>query len=167
MDTASLVGQTLEAVLAFPGSLAHPAWADELTTPIVTMAAFLQVKEAGLVRVLACEVSLEGERYPALGLSFEPSASDSLQVAYQSGHVARAVPLPETAQLGLPAKIRSASDSDVLGEGCINQCVLALEGGGKVLLRHIMPPETLGLIIESPRQAPNNSSKPTPLRGAA
>ncbi|WP_165967445.1 hypothetical protein [Luteimonas aestuarii] len=73
-------------------------------------------------------------------------------------------PLVEAADL-LPFTVSQFKESDPLGEGAISEVVLLSPDGSQLLFRHLMPPMTLG--IEVTGQAPNNSFKPTPLRGAA
>ena len=166
MDTSSFIGKTLERVFAFPSGPVHPAWVNELTTPIVTWAAYLDLGSVDVVHVDACEIVVDAEKYPSLGLSFAPVSRNVLRRTYQDGGVAVAEELREAAEL-LPARICAVVESDPLGGGCVSECILQLEGGGHILFRHIFPPETLGIAVEKHGRAPNNSSKPTPLRGAA
>jgi hypothetical protein len=165
VEASALIDKTLRAVWLFPAAPVHPAWVGALTTPIVTWAAFLDLDDVGLVQVDACEVVLDPETYPSLGLSLEPCAPEALHTKHPSGDVISAHRLEEAARL-LPARISELVESDPLGEGAVSEYILLLETGGSIILRHIMPPETLGICVNY-GWPPNNSFKPNPLRGSA
>ncbi len=80
MEAISLIGRTLKAVWLFPSGPVHPAWVNELTTPIVAYDAFLELADDVVLRLDACEVVLDEERYPSLGLELRVSSPVALRV---------------------------------------------------------------------------------------
>ena len=74
--------------------------------------------------------------------------------------------LPEASE-ALSFNVSACAESDPLEEGAVSELVLSNASGHTILFRHIFPPMTLGLAFAVNGEAPNNSFKPTPLRGAA
>ena len=160
MELASLVGKTVQEVRAFPGALAHPAWKDELTTPIVTSAAFIQFNDGLLVRVEPCEVESRTGGYPDLGLSIASVKADAFRLDLGNKKSLFAHPVEAVAPL-LPFRILSAEESDpMVDRGAVE---FRLGGGNNDLLiiRHIMPPMTLGIEVRLGAHAPNKSFERT------
>ena len=163
METQSLIGKVVLEVLTPICEPVHPAWTNEHTTPIATSMAVLRLTSGELIQLAPCEVEVEPGKYPSLGLSVQACDSTALQWV-RNGKTYSMLPLVEAVEL-LPFAVSQFQESDPLGEGAISEIVLFGLGGSKLLFRHLMPPMTLG--IEVTGQAPNNSFKPTPLRGAA
>ena len=95
-----------------------------------------------------CEVTLEGEKYPALGLSVEECDASALEWA-RNGKTYKMAPLKQTATL-LPFQVSRVDKSDPLGEGPVSEISLVGQDGSRVLFRHIMPPMTLGIDVIEP-----------------
>jgi hypothetical protein len=163
VETQSLVGKEVLEILTPVCESVHAAWINEQTTPIATSTAVLRLVSGELIQLAPCEVETEPSKYPSLGLSVEPCDSSALQWV-RDGKTYSMHALVEAAVL-LPFTVSQLQESDPLGEGAISEIVLLGSDGSRLLFRHIMPPMTLG--IEIAGQAPNNSFKPTPLRGAA
>ena len=166
MDTSSLASATIEAIHTFACEPVHPAWVDGSTTPIATSMAVLELSNGSLLRIAPCEVELEAGQYPSLGLEVTECDAAALQWQAPSGKTHFMQPLPAAMAL-LPFTVQSVAESDPLGEGPISEVSLSGVGGSHIVFRHIMPPMTLGIAVVLSGQAPNNSFKPTPLRGAA
>lgn len=166
MDTSSLAGTTIEAIHTFACEPVHPAWIDENTTPIATAMAVLELSTGRLLRIAPCEVALDPGQYPALGLEVTECDATALQWQAPSGKSYTMQPLGAEAA-SLPFTVQSVAESDPLGEGTVSEVSFSGIGGSRLVFRHIMPPMTLGIAVVLPGQAPNNSFKPTPLRGAA
>ncbi|MBN8896229.1 MAG: hypothetical protein J0I71_15600 [Rhodanobacter sp.] len=160
MEATSLTGRTLKAVWLFPSGPVHPAWVNELTTPIVTYDAFLELADDVFLQLNACEVVLDEEKYPSLGLELRESSPAGLRVLQPDGHVIEAQQVQECGAL-LPALITSVEQSDPLEEGAISQYVIVLGQAGRIIFRHIMPPTTLGIDVHLTGRSPNPSSKRT------
>ena len=90
MEAKSLTGRTLKAVWLFPSDPVHSAWVNELTTPIVAYDAFLELADDVLLQLSACEVALDEEKYPSLGLELRESSPTALRVIQANGHVTEA-----------------------------------------------------------------------------
>ena len=163
METQSLVGKVVLEILTPVCEPVHSAWVNEHTTPVATSMAVLRLADGELVQMAPCEVEIEPGKYPSLGLSVEPCDSSVLQWV-RDGKTYSMRALVEAAGL-LPFTVSQLQESDPLGEGAVSEIVLFGSDGSRLLFRHIMPPMTLG--VEITGQAPNNSFKPTPLRGAA
>ena len=148
METSYLVGKTIKAVLTYPLQEVHPAWKNELTPAICTYMAFFELADGEFVCIEPCEVNLEGERYPILGLLLERCESSSMALRQRSGQVVDVVALPE-AELVLPFKVCRVVESDPLGEGAASQFRIEGEASRAIVLRHIMPPITLGIVVEN------------------
>ena len=166
VDTSSLTNETIEAIYTFACEPVHPAWVDKFTTPIATSIAVLQLSCGRLVRLATCEVELDPDKYPSLGLRADQCDSGALSWLAPSGKTYFMQSLAAAASL-LPFTVLSVEESDPLGEGVVSEIALVSVGGSRLVFRHIMPPMTLGIDLLFPGQAPNNSFKPTPLRGAA
>ena len=139
MDTSWLVGKTIKAVRTYATEPVHPAWVNELTTPIATSAAFLEFESGEFAQISPCEVRIENETYPSLGLELELFSSDPSQF-----------PLLPCAADFVPFLVSNVEESDPLGEGATSQ--IHLIGGRErgVVFRHIMPPMTLGILVAAP-----------------
>ena len=147
MDSNSLIGKALERVLLFPAAPVHPAWVDEFTTPINTCEAFLEFSDGELASLSPCEVNLSEDRYPSLGLAIEATTPAAMKMTYSEGQMISAVPLEEATDF-LPAPITFIEASDPLGEDTTTQ--YAIGGSGwRIIFRHIFPPMTLGICVES------------------
>ena len=165
VDTSSLINTSIREILTPLCEPVHPAWIDKHTTSIATSMAVLRLSDDKLVLLAPCEVQLETERYPSLGLSIKICGPSTLQWV-RNGKIYSMIPLTQAAKL-LPFRVHQAEQSDPLGEGTASEIVLVESSGSRLLFRHIMPPMTLGIELAESGQAPNNSFKPTPLRGAA
>jgi hypothetical protein len=166
VETTSLTGKIIEAIDTFACEPVHPAWAGELTTPIATSMAVLQLAGGRLLLVAPCEVELDPGNYPSLGLTISECDASARQWQAPDGKTYFMEPLAAAAVV-LPFSVQSVAESDPLREGTLSEVALVSPDGSRLVFRHIMPPMTLGIDVAQPSQAPNNSSKPTPLRGAA
>ena len=166
MDTSSLTGSTIQGIDTFACEPVHSAWVDANTTPIATSMAVIELSDGRLFLVAPREVELEPGAYPALGLGISECGPEARQWHAPSGktHVMAALSFVESL---LPLTVESVQESDPLGEGPVSQLSFVRADGARIVFRHIMPPMTLGIDFRHPGQAPNNSFKPTPLRGAA
>lgn len=147
MEAKYLIGKTIAEISAYPPQAIHSAWRNEPTPHVYTYMAFLKLEGGELIGISPCEVTLEGERYPALGLSLERCRDDSIRLHQPDGRVIYAVPLSEAAFM-LPFEVRNVVESDPLGEGAVSQLRIEGVGSRAITLRHIMPPITLGIILE-------------------
>ena len=138
----------------------HPAWVDANTTPIATSMAVLQTEGGSLVLVRPCEVTVEGEPYPALGLSVEECDSSALRWSVAGKNYSMS-PLSQAEGI-LPFSVSRIVESDPLDEGPVSEILLMAKDGSQLLFRHIMPPMTLGIAVTEPDQSSNNSFKVTP-----
>lgn len=153
MGPASLIGKTIQRICLFRGGV-HPAWVDENTLPIAAWSAFIDVQNAGLFRVSATEVDLGPSRYPGLGLSFEACSESDLEMKVAQGQW-KAERLVEAEDL-LPFEVRSVEETDPMGEDTVSQYLLVGTHGQQLILRHIMPPTTLGISVSQPRTQPES-----------
>jgi hypothetical protein len=160
VELTSLVGKIVQEVRAFPGALAHPAWIDELTTPIVTTAAFLQLSDGLLVRVDPCEVESRSGGYPDLGLSIAASGADALRLDLGKNKSLFAQPVKAVAAL-LPFEILSAEETDPLVDRGAIEFRLIGRNSDLLIFRHIMPPLSLGIEVRRGAHAPNKSLERT------
>ncbi|WP_343279964.1 hypothetical protein [Luteimonas sp. MJ250] len=124
----------------------------------------LELSDGGLVMLAPCEVYLDPDKYPSLGLSLERCDPGALQWA-RNGKTYSMSPFAGAAGL-LPFPVAQVVESDPLGEGALSE-VLLIGPLGQLLFRHIMPPMSLGIEVTQSGQAPNKSFKPMPLRGTA
>ena len=127
----------------------HPAWIGELTTSLATTMAVLQLADGELVMLAPCEVELDPDQYPSLGLSIQTCDSSALQ-RVRDGKTYAMNPLPEAFGL-LPLLVMQVEESDPLGEGVVSEIVLIGQDGSRALFRHIFPPMTLGIEMNSVR----------------
>ena len=164
MDTSSLVNAVVRQVLTPMCEPVHPAWIDGNTTPLATSAAVLELSDGSLVTLTPCEVYLDPDKYPSLGLSLEKCDPGALQWV-RNGRTYSMSPFAGAAGL-LPFHVAQVVESDPLGEGATSE-VLLIGPLGQLLFRHIMPPMSLGIEVAQLGQAPNKSFKPMPLRGTA
>jgi hypothetical protein len=145
MDAASLINRTITGIFTPLCSPVHPAWVNEHTTPIATSTAVLQLDSGDLLMVEPCEVEVPGEKYPALGLSVEECDPSALQWVLD-GKTYKMSPL-KAAAFVLPFHVSRVEESDPLDEGPVSEISLGRADGSRVLLRHIMPPMTLGIDV--------------------
>ncbi|HEY4530515.1 MAG TPA: hypothetical protein VIG97_09370 [Luteimonas sp.] len=124
----------------------------------------LELSDGDLFMLAPCEVYLDPDKYPSLGLSLERCDPGALQWV-RNGKTYSMSPLAGTAAL-LPFPVAQVVESDPLGEGALSE-VLLIGPLGQLLFRHIMPPMSLGIEATQSGQAPNKSFKPMPLRGTA
>jgi hypothetical protein len=164
MDTSWLVNTVVQQVLTPLCEPVHPAWIDGNTTPLATSAVVLELSDGGLVMLAPCEVYLDPDKYPSLGLSLERCDPEALQWV-RNGKTYSMRPFAGAAGL-LPFSVSKVVESDPLGEGALSE-VLLVGPLGQLLFRHIMPPMSLGIEVMQAGQAPNKSFKPMPLRGTA
>jgi hypothetical protein len=148
METSSLVGKVIQEVWAHTPTPVSPAWVSEITTPIATCVAFIELGDGGLIRVYPCEVHMEGQRYPSLGLKLQSCTRDSMGVVELNGQQREAQAVAELKGV-LPLVVSSTEESDPLGEGVVSEIKLSGDGSRFVLFRHIMPPMTLGISVSS------------------
>jgi hypothetical protein len=160
VELSSLVGRTIQEVRAFVCPPVDPAWVDELTTSIVTSAAFLQLVDGILVRVEPCEVESRPGGYPDLGLSLEICEASALRMSTDAGKPRLALPVDAAAPL-LPFTIVRADESDPLKERGAIEFRLIGARGEQLVLRHILPPITLGIAVRAASHAPNTSLERT------
>ena len=156
METSYLVGRTIKAVLTYPLREVHPAWKSDLTPAICTYMAFLELVGGELVGISPCEVSLEGDRYPVLGLSLGRCTKEEMRLPQSDGRVVDVTTLNE-AESVLPLVVSAVFESDPLGEGTASQLRIESVASGAIVFRHVMPPITLGIIVENEVYASNNS----------
>lgn len=166
MESSLLLGKIVRAIWLFRSEGVHPAWVDDLTLPIVCFDAFLEFADGDLIQISPCEMGRGPDRYPGLGLALQPCTSEALHFISPGGHSVEAVPLAEAAPF-LPFSIAGVEESDPLGEGTVSQYSLVTSNDRQVTFRHMFPPMTLGMHVEVAGVTPNNSFKPTPLRGSA
>ena len=112
-----------------------PAWQDE------TNEGFLICYEIELVfsneqtyLVEPCEVSLP-ERYPSLGLSLKE---------INKTHLSESIIID-----GLPMVVSKIKQNDYMLEDVINEYILILSDKTKMTIRHVYPPMTMGIKLES------------------
>ena len=149
MDTSWLVGKTIKVVWTYATGPVHPAWVNELTTPIATSSAFLELESGEFLQVAPCEVQLEGETYPSLGLELELRSRASARVTLPSGIAIDVLPLPDAAK-AVPLDVVRVEESDPLGEGTVSQFNVIGALGQALTFRHIMSPMTLGILVAAP-----------------
>ncbi|HET7307121.1 MAG TPA: hypothetical protein VFK24_04820 [Gammaproteobacteria bacterium] len=164
MDTTSLTNKTINAILTPSCEPVHAAWVDENTTPFATSMAVFHLANGELIMMAPCEVELDPDKYPSLGLSIQKCDSSALQWT-RDGKTYSMHPLLDASQL-LPFFVSRSEESDPLGEGTVSEIVLISANHSRMLFRHIMPPMTLGIELSRVGQAPNSLFKPTP-NGAA
>ena len=80
-----------------------------------------------------CEVNIEGS-YPSLGLNLESEVTEGLMSTINIKN--------------LPQRIKHTIQDDYLGEDVINQYILVLDSGNKIIIRHVFPPMTMGIRVE-------------------
>jgi len=148
MDATELLTKTAANIWVYRFDAVHPAWVDDNTLPIVASTGFIEFVNGDLVEIGPCEVNLEPDRYPSLGLEFLPSTEESLRTLLSNGQVVDAIPLVDATPL-MPFVITQIEASDPLGEEAISQYTLISRSGGRITFRHIMPPMTLGIRVDS------------------
>ena len=149
VENLSLANRTIAKILTPTCEPVHPAWIGELTTPLATTIAVLQLADGELLMVAPCEVKLDPDQYPSLGLSIQTCDSSALQWV-RDGKTYTMNSLPEGLGL-LPLLVMQVEEADPLGEGVVSEIVLVGQDGSRVLFRHIFPPMTLGIEMNSVR----------------
>ena len=144
MKTSTLIGKIIQAVWSYPCDPVHLAWVNELTMPIATSEAFLELSSGELIRVSPCEVKMDEKQYPSLGLELESCTFESTRVVLSSGKVFNVEPLSAAAGM-LPFTVADVQESDPLGEGAISQLCFTGDYSQSLTFRHTMPPMTLGI----------------------
>ena len=86
-----------------------------------------------ILLVQPCEVEISG-CYPSLGLALEKIETASLSEPFNVSD--------------LPMRVKEVIQTDYLGEDAINQYVLLVENGNKIIIRHVFPPMTMGIRLE-------------------
>jgi hypothetical protein len=153
MGPASLVGKTIRRILYFKGDV-HPAWIDMNTLPIAAWTAFIDVQDEGLFKVSATEVDFGPSRYPALGLAFEACSECELEMQLPQG-LMKAEAVREAAEI-LPFEVFSVEETDPMGEDTISQYLFVSTRAQQLVLRHMMPPTTLGISVTASDVKPDN-----------
>lgn len=112
----------------------HPAWQDDTNEGfLICYDVNLVFDDQSIFLVQPREVEITG-RYPGLGLSLEEI---------------EAVNLPSLFKIScLPMRVEEVLQTDCLGEDVINQYIIALENGSKIVIRHVFPPMTMGIRFE-------------------
>jgi hypothetical protein len=151
VDSSLFAGKTIELIHTFACEQVHPAWVDEFTTPIATSMAVLQLSCGRLLLLSPCEVELDPDRYPALGLEVTECDSSALQWQEPSGDIYRMSALEAADEL-LPFAVESIVRADPLGGGAVSELAFVSANGRHILFRHIMPPMTLGIDLTQPSQ---------------
>lgn len=144
---ALLTGRTIHRVLVFRADDVDAAWVNELTLPIVAFSAFLELSDGEFVRISPCEVELP-ERYPALGLELKTCTPAALRYLRTDGQAVDAIPLEEAIS-GSPSTITGIEASDPLGHDAVSQYSIVTDTGLRLVFRHMMPPMTLGVRVDS------------------
>ncbi len=112
----------------------HPAWQDDTNEGfLICYDVNLIFDDQSIFLVRPCEVEAK-DRYPALGLSLREIEAVNLPVLFK-------VPC-------LPMRVEEVVQTDCLGEDVINQYVIAMENGSKIVIRHVFPPMTMGIRFE-------------------
>ena len=153
MDAIRLIGKHVRAVELTLVAVSHPA-VDALQGAQTALEVRLEFASGEQVYVSPVEVDLGGSRYPAMGLACSEASTLHRPnwVRFEAPHQAA----------GFLFRVEA---SDPVGEQTATQ--LALFGEGSALyIRHVSP-MVLAVWAGSVGSGPNNSSKPTPLRGAA
>lgn len=112
----------------------HKAWQDDTNEGFLIcykITLIFDDQENYILR--PCEVDIEG-RYPGLGLELEPEIPDGLMSTININN--------------LPQRIDHVIQDDYLGEDVTNQYILVLDNGDKIIIRHVLPPMTMGIRIE-------------------
>jgi len=112
----------------------HPAWQDDTNEGfLICYDVNLVFDDQSIFLVQPCEIEIKG-RYPGLGLSLKEI---------------EAVNLPSLFKIScLPMRVEEMLQTDCLGEDVINQYIVALENGSKIVIRHVFPPMTIGIRFE-------------------
>ncbi|MFO1493275.1 MAG: hypothetical protein U1F26_01270 [Lysobacterales bacterium] len=121
---------------------------DENTLPIAAWSVFIDVQNEGLFKVSATEVDFGPSRFRGLGLSFEACSESDLEMKGVQAQW-KAEPLVEAEDL-LPLEVRFVEETDPMGEDTVSQYLIVGTQGQQLILRHIMPPTTLGISILHP-----------------
>ncbi|MEH6543007.1 MAG: hypothetical protein V7721_03605 [Porticoccaceae bacterium] len=148
METESLIGRVLDSVLVYPCGPVHPAWADDSTPSINSWKVFLTFSDGTVCNIEPCEVELSEERYPSLGLRIEEYRNESTDSVQSDGSVIKTVSVKEANEL-LPQVVTRVQESDPLEEGAISQYTFTIGNSASIVIRHIMPPMTLGVLVSN------------------
>jgi hypothetical protein len=111
VDTSLLFGVTIEAIQTPACEPVHPGWVGQLTTPIATSMAVLQVADGRYFLVAPCEVELDPGKYPSLGLEITECTESRLHWHGADSQNYSMSPLA-AAQEVLPFVVASCSESD-------------------------------------------------------
>lgn len=144
MDSSLLINTTIKAIHLFAFETVHAAWIDELTTPIATSMAILELSDGRFVKLSTCEIEVDPGKYPSLGLALELCNRESLHWKTTTGERLAAKTL-EAASTILPLTVSQIVESDPLMEGAISEINMIGPQNSHLLFRHIMPPMTLGI----------------------
>ena len=148
MDYSSLVGRSIRTFWVFRSDGVHPAWVDSNTLPIAAYRAALEFIDGTFLSIEPCEVPLP-DRYPALGLCIAFGSCELLSFVGYGGGVVHAIRLAEADGL-VPFLIEAVERADPLGEETTSQYTIRTRSAVSVVFRHMMPPMTLGILIEQP-----------------
>jgi hypothetical protein len=154
-DTSSLVNQTIQAILTPACESVHPAWVNEMTTPIATSMAVVHLANGTLLLVKPCELRLDPNKYSSLGLELTACSPKMLHWNAPDGAPVTMQPIDAVMAL-LPFHVTAVEQTDLLQEGAVSELALLNQAGARIVLRHIMPPMTLGIDTKRLSQTPNH-----------
>jgi len=130
-----LSGKYLKVIsLGHSHSKVHPAWKDDTNDGfLICYELMLSFEDGSHYLVKPCEVDLP-DRFPSLGLSIEQVNSSEPKSVFTD--------------FEQPNRVVAIEQSDFLGEDTINQYSLALDNHQKVIIRHVLPPMSMGIRID-------------------
>ncbi len=130
-----LSGKNLSFIsLGHSHSKVHPAWKDDTNDSfLICYELILSFEDDSHYLIQPCEVDLP-DRFPALGLSIEQVKSSGPKSVFTAFE-----------QLN---RVVDIEQSDFLGEDTINQYSLTLDNQKKVIIRHVLPPMSMGIRID-------------------
>jgi hypothetical protein len=133
-DCKSLIGKCLVAIkIGHNHEKVHPAWQDDTNKDfLICYDMNLVFNDEKIYSVKPCEVDII-DRYPGLGLALEDINKVELSIPFTISD--------------LPMRVSRVIESDHLGEDVINQYILILESGIKIIIRHVYPPMSMGIKI--------------------
>jgi hypothetical protein len=137
----SMAGKVLEKILTSKLFEVDLAWTDDNTSPIATYMVQLQFSVLSIHKITPCEMPTNG-RFPALGLEFKLSQGpgESLEL------LEPLIPF-DVLDRHLPARVFSTVIWDDFGEGLNSAIQIYLEDRCFLIIKHMLPPMTLGIEI--------------------
>jgi len=113
----------------------HSAWKDDTSESfLICYSIELVFGDESTFTIKPSEVELPGS-FPALGLDVSEEKVKGQSFSFEMA--------------GLPSKLLEVKKTDYLGEGVENQMEFTLKNDKKVVIRHVLPPMTLGIKIEA------------------